>query len=375
MQQKKMKIVIDQNIPGYEETFARHGEVLQVDGRKLIGEQLRDAQALIVRSITRVDAALLADSSVRFVGTATIGTDHLDISWLERHGITWACAPGCNADAAAQYTLAMMLLASRRLGFELKECSIGIVGFGNVGSRLCRLLKTWGVVRLTINDPPKAATGQCGLSDLDHIKQCDVVSFHVPLNTAGPFATQGMIGPRFLSCLKPHALLVNTSRGKVTESRALHDWLVSGRGFAALDVFPEEPEIDPGLIAACTVATPHIAGYSLDGKMTGTLMVYRQFCKWLSTPPAENKLLASLEMHALKPDQVQIPADAILASCPVQRDDANLRMVTGMSPAQQSAWFDTLRKDYPRRRDFAGWELPQDVPPAQAAILKNLGFH
>jgi erythronate-4-phosphate dehydrogenase len=213
-----MQIVIDQNIPGYEETFARHGEVLQVDGRKLTKQQLCDAKVLIVRSVTRVDAALLAGSPVRFVGTATIGTDHLDIPWLERHGIIWAGAPGCNADAAAQYTLAMMMLAGKRIGFELAACSIGVVGYGNVGSHLCRLLTAFGVRSLTVNDPLKASTGQCGLSSLDHIKQCDVVSFHVPLSTAGPFATEGMIDSGFLDCLKPHTLLVNTSRGRVTEN-------------------------------------------------------------------------------------------------------------------------------------------------------------
>ncbi|MGH8033811.1 MAG: 4-phosphoerythronate dehydrogenase [Lysobacterales bacterium] len=370
-----MQIVIDQNIVGANETFAHHGQVLRVDGRKLHPEQLRKAKALIVRSVTRVDSTLLENSPVRFVGTTTIGTEHLDTAWLEQNGITWAGAPGCNADAAAQYTLAMMLLSGQKIGFELSRCKVGIVGYGNVGSRLCRLLRALGHSQLTLNDPPRADTGQPGLSELEHITRCDVISFHVPLSMFGKHATYGMIDEEFFSRLKPGALLVNTARGKLMNSRPLLEWLRSGRGFAALDVFPEEPGMDLELLDACTVATPHVAGYSLDGKISGTLMVYRQFCDWLNSKPAEHTLLRDLETHTFAPEQSSTLADAILTCCPVERDDENLRRIAGMEPGRRAAWFDILRRDYPPRRDFSGWIRPTDAPDSLAHILENLGFH
>jgi len=370
-----MQIVIDQNISGISETFAHHGEVLRVDGRKLRREQLAHAGALIVRSVTKVDSTLLEHTPVKFVGTTTIGAEHLDTVWLEQNGITWANAPGCNADAAAQYTLAMIVLASRRIGFELSDAKIGIVGHGNVGSRLCHLLMALGVTQPLVNDPPLALAGLKGFSELEAIRGCDVISFHVPLSSAGQHATHGMINAEFLRGLRPGALLVNTARGKLVKGSAMLDWLLSGRGFAVLDVFPEEPYIGQDLLEACTVVTPHVAGYSLDGKMTGTSMVYERFCQWLNVTPVRHALQRELEMHTLPPEHSATPADAILACCPVERDDKNLRASAGMKPAERASRFDALRKHYPARRDFSGWVRPRELPASLALVLENLGFH
>ena len=189
---------MDRNIRAGGETFARHGEVLRLDGREIAPAHLRDAEALIVRSVTRVDQALLADSAVRFVGSTTIGTDHLDIGFLERAGISWASAPGCNADAAAQYTLCMLWLACERLGRRLAEQTVGIVGRGNVGSRVLTLLSSLGC-RVVANDPPLADTGVTGLAPLDEALACDIVSLHVPLTHGGPHPTWRLIGARQLA--------------------------------------------------------------------------------------------------------------------------------------------------------------------------------
>lgn len=372
-----MQIAVDQNITGVAETFAHHGEVLPVDGRNLRREQLRHTKALIVRSVTKVDSGLLEHTPVEFVGSTTIGTDHLDTNWLEQNGITWASAPGCNANSAAQYTMAMMLLASRRIGFELSKSKIGIVGYGNVGSRLCHLIQALGLPGPVLNDPPLAKTGHPGLSGLDQIMQCDVISFHVPLSTTGADATFGMVDAKFLSRLPPYTLLVNTARGKLIKAGALLDWLRSGRGFAALDVFPEEPYVGGELLEACTVATPHVAGYSLDGKLAGTLMVYERFCQWLKvTPPPEPQLfMSALEMHGPPPGHYATPAELILACCPVERDDRNLRESAGLEPTGRATHFDALRRDYPARRDFSGWIRPPELPADFARVLENLGFH
>ena len=369
-----MKIALDQNIPGARETFARHGEVMVFDGRRVNSEQLRDVQALIVRSVTPVNSSLLKSTPVQFVGTTTIGTDHLDITWLDQQGICRASAPGCNADGAAQYTFSMILLACRRIGLECTDCSFGIVGHGNVGSRLHRLLKTSGVNRVFVCDPPLANQGQQGFCDMDEISRCDIISFHVPLTASGVHATLELVDDRFLSRLPGGTLLLNTSRGKVTEGRALRQWLLSGCGYAALDVFPDEPAIDNELLRALTVATPHVAGHSLDGKLRGTMMVYRQFCDWLQSDLACPDLLSDLHPKALANGPISGVADAVLTVCPVERDDQALRKLTVLQPEAQQPYFDSLRREYPERRDFAGWRLPPDISSSLAVTLHSLGF-
>ncbi|MCH5374123.1 MAG: 4-phosphoerythronate dehydrogenase, partial [Planctomycetes bacterium] len=275
-----MKIVADRNIRAASQTFARHGEWVAMDGRSISRRHVRDARALIVRTATRVDAELLSGSPVEFVGSTSIGTDHLDIAWLEKNGIRWANAPGCNADAAAQYTLAMIWLACSRLARPLSDLSAGVIGRGNVGSRVVRLLEALGV-SVVANDPPLEAAGQPGLVDLGEALSQDIVCLHVPLIRSGPWPTERLLGTDELKSMKDAALLVNTARGDVVDGPALLDQLNVGRLRAALDVWPGEPRIDRALLEAVTVATPHVAGYSDDGKFNGTLMVYRAFCDWL----------------------------------------------------------------------------------------------
>jgi len=369
-----MKILVDQNIPGIRATFAHHGDVIEVDGRTLSREQIGQGEALIVRSVTAVNSDLLYGTRVGFVGSTTIGTDHMDIPWLERQGIRWASAPGCNADAAAQYTLAMMVLASQRLNFRLSSQMVGIVGHGNVGSRVHRMLEAYGVRRIRVCDPPLADTGRTGLYSMEELTDCGVVSFHVPLTRCGPYPTRGLAGEPFLTRLPAGALLVNTSRGKVTEKDAVQRWLASGRGNAALDVWPEEPMVDPALLEAATVATPHVAGYSLDGKLLGTQMIYLQFCDWLQTIPVRRNLLAELGITAELGDHGLTVDAAILAACPVKRDDEEMRKLAALGEKERSTRFDKLRRDYPERRDFCGWKAPGDAPPELSVMLKALGF-
>jgi len=369
-----LKIVVDQNIPGVEKTFACHGDVVALDGRTLGRDQLSHAQALIVRSVTTVDEDLLEGTDIRFVGTTTIGTDHVDIPWLEHRGIRWASAPGCNADAAAQYTMAMMLLAGKRLGFNLGGRSVGIVGHGNVGKRLNRLLVAYGVKRIKVCDLPLADEGEPDLVSMAEISHCDIITLHVPLTETGAYPTNGLVNEEFLSGLRKGALLVNTSRGKVTQSGALCCWLASGMGHAALDVWPGEPYIDAELLGLTTVATPHVAGYSLDGKLHGTQMVYLKFCEWLGTGPANGDLTSALGFERLTGSQCLTIDSAVLAACPVDRDDARMRTLARTCLAKRPAMFDNLRRDYAQRRDFSGWQLSSTVPEKTAGILRALGF-
>jgi erythronate-4-phosphate dehydrogenase len=368
-----MKIVIDRNIPGVDETFAQHGDIEHVDGRSLNRQQLIDADALITRSITRVDADLLEGTAVRFVGTATIGTDHLDTEWLDQQGITWASAPGCNADAAAQYTLAMLWLACDRLGRNLSEQSVGIIGRGNVGSCVQKLLDVLNISSVA-NDPPLADSGMSGLVSLDEALSQDIVCLHVPLNRHGSYPTFRMIDSQRLARMHDSALLLNTARGDVVDGAALLSQLKSGRLHAALDVWPNEPQIDPELIRATTVATPHVAGYSSDGKLNGTLMVYMAFCAWLDEPPAatgddEEYLDLDIDLNLAKK-----PVSSVLETvCFVQEHDNAMRNLAELKPVERVRMFDSLRRDYPTRRDFRIWRI-HGTSAKVVSVLEKLGF-
>lgn len=367
---------MDRNIRAGGETFARHGEVLRLDGREIATGDLRDADALIVRSVTRVDEALLAGSGVRFVGSTTIGTDHLDIDFLQRAGICWASAPGCNADAAAQYTLAMLWLACERLERRLPEQSVGIVGRGNVGSRLASLLDTLGC-RVVANDPPLTDAGVAGLVALEEALASDIVSLHVPLTRDGPYPTWRLVRAQQLAQMPNGALLINTARGSVVDGAALLSVLQRGRLHAALDVWPGEPRIAPGLLRAVTVGTPHVAGYSDDGKRNGALAIYDAFCRWAGiTERAQADDAGSGPVFTCTEgsgDPGQVLGELLEATCFVGRHDAALRELATLDEDSRAAGFDRLRRDYPPRRDFHAWQVRgADLETAQ--LCRKLGF-
>jgi len=366
-----MRIVVDRNIRGVEETFARLGEVCFMEGRAIRRHDLLDADLLIVRTATRVDRDLLDGTGIRFVGTTSIGTDHLDIPYLERAGIAWANAPGCNADSAAQYTLAMIWLACNRLGRGLRDQRVGIVGRGNVGSRLQKLLDALGVQSVA-NDPPLADAGVPGLVSLAEALSCDIVSLHVPLTRSGPYPTLRMIGREQLARLADGSLLVNAARGDVVDGPELLGQLRAGRLHAALDTWPNEPGLDPELLERTVVATPHVAGYSDDGKRNGSRIVCAAFCAWAGIdrpPPAADSRRLALSIE----DPDAAVDEALEAACFVARHDAALRGLAAAPPAEIARGFDRLRREYPFRRDFHGWDV--DCPePDSARLLAALGF-
>lgn len=366
-----MRIVIDRNIRGQEQTFAQLGERVEMEGRAIRREHLLDAGLLIIRTATKANAELLEGTPVRFVGTTSIGTDHLDIPWLEQAGIEWANAPGCNADSAAQYTLAMIHLACQRLGRRLEDQRVGIIGRGNVGSRLQKLLNALGVENVA-NDPPLADTGVAGLVPQREALACDIVSLHVPLTKDGPYPTHRMIGAEQLARMPQGALLVNAARGDVVDGHALLEAVRDERKQAALDCWPDEPDLDPELLERTVVATPHVAGYSDDGKRNGTRQVYEHYCAWVGIPavaPAPDS--RRLELSIEHPETAL--ETALAATCFVERHDAALRALAAVSPDERARGFDRLRKEYPFRRDFHGWDV-NCTDPACAAQLAALGF-
>jgi erythronate-4-phosphate dehydrogenase len=375
-----MNIVADENIPCVAEAFASLGEVTLCPGRGMQAADVRDADILLVRSVTRVGPELLEGSRVRFVGSATIGFDHVDRDYLQARGIGFATAPGSNATSAAEYVVSALLVLAERKGFELAGRRVGIVGCGNVGSRVRERLMALGM-QCMVNDPPlKAQGGHDDYVELDDILDADVITFHVPFTREGDWPTWHLAGRAFLERLKPGAVLVNTARGAVVDNAAL-DALLSARDdlTAVLDVWEGEPAISEALLQKVDIGTPHIAGYSLDGKLRGTEMIYRAACEHVagSADWRPVNALPARQVLALEDTQDTGAAlrRAVCFAYDVREDDARLRNMLSLPVDERPQYFDRLRKEYPVRREFSETviRLPGDnnqlVRP-----LKSLGF-
>ncbi|QXD14560.1 4-phosphoerythronate dehydrogenase [Rhodocaloribacter litoris] len=392
------RILADENIPFVREAFGAFGEVRLVPGRCIRRDVLRAVDVLLVRSVTPVGAALLAGTPVRFVGTATIGTDHVDVDWLRREGIAFAHAPGSNAGSVVEYVLAALLRLAVRRGVALRGRTAGIVGCGHIGGRLVGRLRALGM-EVLVNDPPLVealARGErppaCPLREGDlHfvpfdevLATADVLSLHVPLTRSGPYATDHLIDAAALARMKPGAWLVNTARGAVVDGAALQEALRQGTiGAAVLDVWEGEPAPDPALIARVDLGTPHIAGYSYDGKVAGTVMLYRAFTAHFGLAPAWDAgtalAPAPTDRLTLTPPDPALDETAWLDAVvrqmyDIEADDRRFRPLATLPPPERAEHFSLLRKTYPRRRAFACHTLPAAVPGAyRTALTHGLG--
>lgn len=370
-----MKILVDENMPYARELFSRTGEVVAVPGRPLPEAELRDASALMVRSVTPVNAALLADTPVKFVGTATAGTDHVDQASLQAAGIGFSAAPGCNAIAVVEYVFSALLLLAERDGFALRDRTVGIVGVGNVGSRLQARLEAWGVKTL-LCDPPRADRGDTGpfhtLETL--VAQADILTFHTPLNKEGRYKSWHLADAALLMALRPDTILINACRGPVVDNAALLEVLkMRGDLRVVLDVWEPEPDLSLDLLARVDIATAHIAGYTLEGKARGTTQVFEAWSAFIGQPQqvALESLLpppefSSITLHG-ELDQATLKRLAHLVY-DVRRDDAPLRKAAG-----QPGEFDRLRRQYEERREWYSLQVICDNA-ASASMLKQLGF-
>ncbi|MBZ9557362.1 MULTISPECIES: 4-phosphoerythronate dehydrogenase PdxB [unclassified Modicisalibacter] len=354
-----MRILADQNIPLIEAFFGELGDITRLPGREIDAAAVRDHDILLVRSITRVDAALLEGSRVRFVGTCTIGTDHVDLDYLRERHIGFASAPGSNADSVVDYVLSSLLLLAEEEGEALSERSVGIVGAGNVGGRLARRLGEMGV-RSLICDPPRARDeGREDFVDLDTlIARSDVICLHTPLVEAGEHATHHLMDARRVAAIRPGSVLLNAGRGACLDNAALRRRLEEQADLrCVLDVWEQEPAIDEALFALVDIATPHIAGHSLDGKMRGTELVYQAVMQHYGLP-------VRCKLGQIKPDpwlrklvltEWAPPLEAlslcVRACYDVRRDMVGFeryRRRLGMAQA-----FDRYRAEYPVRREFS----------------------
>ena len=347
-------IVADDRIPFLRGVFEPYAEVEYLKGSAITPADVARADALVVRTRTRCDAALLSGSSVKFVATATIGYDHINAAELEKLGIAWRSAPGCNAASVAQY-LATVLTG---FGLPLEGRTLGVVGVGNVGKLAVKVGEALGM-KVLLNDPPRAeAEGEAGFVSLEEVaREADFVTLHVPLVTGGKHPTVGLLDDRFFSLVKPGACIVNAARGEAAVGSALKAALKSGKvACAAVDVWENEPEIDRELLSLCRFATPHIAGYSTDGKANGTTMAVRATAEFFSIdalksflalppPPANDELI-----RAREDDSEEAELHRILChTFDLHQVDMDLRNDPGS--------FEQLRGNAPLRREPFAYQV------------------
>ncbi len=354
-----MKIIADENMSAVQEIFAPYGDVEIWPGRDINAATVATADVLLVRSVTQVDKQLLDGSSVQFVGSATIGTDHIDLQHLQQKGIHFAHAPGCNAEAVVQYMFSVFCT----LDPQWRDKTVGIIGCGNVGGRLLHRLSALGVA-CQVYDPFLNEVECDALTDLKTALSADIICLHTPLTREGQFPTHHLINQQVLEqSIRPGALLINASRGGVIDNPALLAHLKSGVDLkVALDVWEGEPEINLDLLRQVNIATPHIAGYSLEGRLRGTLMVRDGMCQYLKLPVTEGVVVTSSEgsphtysnstISPLLLDKSQNLDAAILGAYQVAGDDKEMRQALSKSVSGGKA-FDSLRKHYAQRREFS----------------------
>ncbi|MHC4435990.1 MAG: 4-phosphoerythronate dehydrogenase [Planctomycetota bacterium] len=355
-----MKIVADANIPFVKECFSSIGEVTTIGGREMTPWNVADADILLVRSITPVGVDLLAGSKVRFVGTATIGFDHIDLGFLDSSNIGFASAPGSNANSAAEYVIAGLLDIAQKYALDLEGRSIGIIGVGNVGSRVAKKCAAMGM-DVYLNDPPlQRQTGDAKYLPLEKLYDCDFITFHTPLTFEGRDKTYRLADEKFFKSLKHRCVFINASRGGVVDGSALKSAIKSGRLRAVvLDVWENEPDIDVELLEMVDIGTPHIAGYSLDGKIAGMIMIYKAACEYFDLEPKfdmEDFLPEPAVSELRVNPNISNEQDALLGAVQkiyrIDKDDTRLRRVLDKPAEGRGKYFDSLRKGYHVRREF-----------------------
>ena len=369
-----MKIVADDKIPFLKGVLEPHAQVVYLPGGQISAEDVQDADGLIVRTRTQCNAALLNGSKVQFIATATIGFDHIDTGYCAENGIVWQNAPGCNSGSVMQYMVAALLQIANHKKYQLSDKTLGVVGVGNVGSKVVTAARALGMSVLQ-NDPPRERVEGSGafvpLSEL--LRQSDIISFHVPLNHGGDDNTRHLLDYKKMTSLKKGAVIINTSRGEVVDNHALRAAIIQEFvDEAVLDVFEKEPDIDQDLLCMLLLGTPHIAGYSADGKANGTAMsvqaISRHFGFNLDNWYPDDVPEPKSPVIDVKNDEPQkVLTDIVSHTYTIAQDDDNLKT----SPHQFEQW----RGNYPLRREFPAYTVANNQLSTELlATIKKLGF-
>jgi erythronate-4-phosphate dehydrogenase len=371
-----MKIIIDDKIPYIQGALEPFAEVVYLPGSKTNAEVVKDADAIITRTRTICNEALLSGSSVKIIASATIGYDHIDTDYCDKAGIKWTNAPGCNAKSVEQYIASAIMVMAERKGWTLAGKTIGVVGVGNVGSKVAVIAEILGM-RVLLNDPPRARVeGEKGFVSLDKIlEESDIITLHVPLNQEGIDATWHLADEKLFARMSRKPVFINSCRGEVVETSALKQAIRSGQvSDAIVDCWENEPNIDLELLSLVDLATPHIAGYSRDGKAKGTEMSVQAVSRFLGlgsknwkATNVEKPLVSEILIDGTNKTVQQILAEAILATYDIREDDARLRASVET--------FEKQRGDYPVRREFPAFIVAGKFSsPKVIDKLKRIGF-
>jgi erythronate-4-phosphate dehydrogenase len=372
-----MKIVADDKIPFLQGVLEPFCDVIYLPGQDITRDHLIDADALLIRTRTKCNEKLLKGTKVKFITTATIGYDHIDTIWCENNNIFWTNAPGCNSGSVYQYIASTFVTLAQKYNFNLADRSLGVIGVGNVGKKVVRLGEHLGM-RVLLNDPPRARKeGTCGFISLDGIiRESDIITCHVPLITEGFDSTYHLINQKMLSKLNKGTILINSSRGEVVDNTALYNFLQAENNLqaAVLDVWENEPTINTELLSKIDIATPHIAGYSADGKVNGTAMSVQALSKFFNLPLklwVPNAIpvpeITELEIDCHGKTLQSVLTESILFTYSIMEDDNRLR--------KSATTFEKQRGDYPLRREFRAFKIAlKNVHSGIDQKLKNLGF-
>jgi erythronate-4-phosphate dehydrogenase len=391
-----MKILYDENMPYAADFFAdlsqTNGsdsvELVPFVGRELTPEQVADADVLLVRSITKVNEKLLKlNNKLMFVGTATIGVDHIDQTYLNSRNIAFSSAPGCNAVSVAEYVLSSLVVLAERYLIDLSKLTIGIVGAGNTGTQLSKKLDALSI-NYKLCDPPLEQTNDPRqFFSIDEILQCDVISLHVPLVTTGNSPSYHLFDQKILAKLSDKQILINACRGEVVDNKALLAMKQQGHGLKLVwDVWENEPDLLTELIDFTEIATAHIAGYSLEGKSAGTEQLYQALCQHLDVQPSKHlkDFLPKAEVTQVTLQQLfnqDLLIKLVKLVYDVRRDDGLFRQIiddnTRANKTLLAQKFDALRKNYPTRREFSSLSVILHntlLTTANADVPHQLGF-
>ncbi len=360
-----MNIIADENIPFVKQAFAELGEVKTLHGRNMTNADLKDCDCLLVRSITPVNSELLKNTPVRFVASATIGTDHIDLDYLSQNNIGFANAPGCNAESASEYVIDVLFHLAEKKSFDPFKLTAGIIGNGNVGSRVNKKLKTLGITTL-INDPPKQESGDNSehyVSLPTILNKCDFITCHVPLTKNGEHPTHHLFNTERLKQLGKNIILFNAARGAVIDNKALSELLIKRNDLTVfLDTWEGEPSIDHKLLQQVDFASPHIAGYSFEGRLRGTQMILDAACDYFDINSQW-----SMQDHLPEKQTIPLSADSYPAlwyelfskHYPVVEDHQRLLKLADMTVEQSRQEFDSLRKNYPARYEYNQFQVEE----------------
>ena len=354
-----MNIIADQQIPHAAEAFKQFGTVHLYHGRDINRTLVKNADILLVRSITKINAELLDDTAVKLVGSATSGIDHIDLDYLATRNIPFVYAPGSNARSVAEYVLSSLMALYQAELQQLQDATVGIVGYGHVGSTLARILQALNI-RCIVNDPPLADRDEEDffVSLEQVLENSDIVTLHVPLTEEGKYPTYHLIGMQQLAMLKTGSVIINTSRGGIVDESALLEYLQQNQLKAVIDVWQNEPDISMDLLQVADIATPHIAGYSQDGKLRATEMLYHAACEvftqqadWSASDEGVDEK-PRLQMINPGLSDMEILSELVLSAYDIKRDHADLINMQSQSDKLRGQFFDRLRKDYRNRLEF-----------------------